>query len=246
MVTEHCIIGPPPTEVFPLIVFFDIDGTLLDHETAARNAKKEWRESEGSITGLSGDEFNKLFEDAIAEVMKGGGSFDDNGTAIMQALYKKLGRTISPENARQEFEKYMGLYLTELTAYDDAMLCLSQISVLPLGIISNGDSKIQQAKLRKIDILHLFSTIVTSVEEGVQKPDKEIFLSACKKAETTADQAFYVGDDLELDARAAKAAGMDAILVDRKGVHQGAEGITVISSLQELPALLMSMHKSRR
>jgi putative hydrolase of the HAD superfamily len=78
--------------------------------------------------------------------------------------------------------------------------------------------------------------VLTSAEAGVAKPDAAIFHEACRRAGCAPQDSIYVGDRLETDAMAARAAGLHGIWLDRSGSGRQAGGIAWISSLDELPA----------
>ena len=76
-----------------------------------------------------------------------------------------------------------------------------------------------------------------------------MFVEACRRLGTEPGRTAYVGDELDVDARAAVAAGLRGIWVDRPGprrvpVHDAevaaarAAGVEVLTSLAELPSLL--------
>jgi FMN phosphatase YigB (HAD superfamily) len=50
-------------------------------------------------------------------------------------------------------------------------------------------------------------------------------------------RAWHVGDDLEADVGAARAAGAEPVLIDREGTVAAPAGIRRIASLAELPPL---------
>ena len=84
---------------------------------------------------------------------------------------------------------------------------------------------------------------------GVGKPDPRVFVEACRLLGTAPERTAYVGDELDIDARAAVSAGLIGVWVDRPGErritipdeHIAAAreaGVLVIRSLTELPGLL--------
>jgi putative hydrolase of the HAD superfamily len=60
---------------------------------------------------------------------------------------------------------------------------------------------------------------VTSGDVGVEKPDPRIFRAALERAGVAAAEALMVGDSINSDLRAAEAAGMKAMLMDRYNNH---------------------------
>ena len=76
-----------------------------------------------------------------------------------------------------------------------------------------------------------------------------MFLEACRRLGTAPSRTVYVGDELDIDARAALAAGLHAVWIDRPGARRGgayledpavaaADGIHVVASLSEVPQIV--------
>src|SRR5439155_12227340 len=74
---------------------------------------------------------------------------------------------------------------------------------------------------------------------GVGKPDPRPFLHACALLAVEPGEAAYVGDELDVDARAARDAGLLGIWLDRHatGADPGGD-VPVVRGLAEVPALL--------
>jgi putative hydrolase of the HAD superfamily len=107
-----------------------------------------------------------------------------------------------------------------------------------LGVITNGRSSEQRCKLDRIGLAGRFETIIISEECGHAKPDPAIFLSACRQAGVEPAQSWYIGDQYELDALAARRAGLIGVWLNRTGAHPGGEGILTLDSLRGLRGLL--------
>ena len=82
---------------------------------------------------------------------------------------------------------------------------------------------------------------------GYGKPDARAFHHACRLLESAPTETIYVGDHLEIDAIAAKGAGLRAVWLQRDpGDPQGAaqararvRGMPVVMSLSQVRALLV-------
>ena len=79
-----------------------------------------------------------------------------------------------------------------------------------LGIIANQSAG-SADRLQKWGILPFFDVICASAEEGVAKPDSEIFLRAMQKAGCKPENAVMVGDRLDNDIYPAKKLGMKTV-----------------------------------
>jgi FMN phosphatase YigB (HAD superfamily) len=85
------------------------------------------------------------------------------------------------------------------------------------ALISNSDGRMRLV-LADLGISPFLHPLVLSEEEGVEKPDVEIFRRVFKQAfdnTTQSDQGVHVGDELECDYYGAQAAGMQALLIRR-------------------------------
>lgn len=85
-----------------------------------------------------------------------------------------------------------------------------------LAVVSNWDSRLP-AVLDRLDLSRHFDAVVVSHLEGVEKPDPEIFRRALSRLAATPDAALHVGDLPRVDLDGARAAGLDGVLVDRRG-----------------------------
>ena len=60
--------------------------------------------------------------------------------------------------------------------YNDARVVLEKLfRRVKLGLITNGLSEVQRARIKRLDLEQYFDAIVISAEVGVAKPGKEIF-----------------------------------------------------------------------
>ncbi|PEW86292.1 2-haloalkanoic acid dehalogenase [Bacillus cereus] len=68
-----------------------------------------------------------------------------------------------------------------------------------IGIITNGSTHRQKAKIINTNLNNYFDTIIISEEVGLSKPDKRIFELALNKLNVQPENTLFVGDDLERD-----------------------------------------------
>jgi putative hydrolase of the HAD superfamily len=111
----------------------------------------------------------------------------------------------------------------------------------PIGIVTNGPTEVQRAKLELLGIDRLVDFILVSEEFGVAKPDPQIFREALRLAGVRPEEAIFVGDSVEFDMAGARAAGIPTVWVNR---HQrpwtepDPPPTREIRSLADLPHLL--------
>jgi putative hydrolase of the HAD superfamily len=73
---------------------------------------------------------------------------------------------------------------------------------------------------------------------GFEKPAPEIFMEACRLAETAPHETMFVGDNLKADCEGARNAGLSPVWLTRNGVNQTAVPFPRITSLFEVERLL--------
>lgn len=145
-----------------------------------------------------------------------------------------------PELAREAFAVFLEAR-QRVTLYDEVAALLERWSTrYRLIAISNGNGDIA-----RVGIDRWFAASVSAHELDFGKPDPRIYHAACERAGVAPAAVLHVGDDLDLDVRAALSAGMRAAWLrrtDRK--HPPAEdapaGVGVYENLLELDARLAS------
>ena len=109
--------------------------------------------------------------------------------------------------------------------------------VAQIAVLSNGNQEQQEKKVSQTGLARYIDVVQTSDQLGVAKPDPRIFELACLRLGVPAHAAVYVGDQLEVDALAATAAGLRGIWLNRNGCAVP-PGVEAIDSLTDLPNLL--------
>jgi putative hydrolase of the HAD superfamily len=104
-----------------------------------------------------------------------------------------------------------------------------------MGIVSNWDSRLPDV-LRMLDLDSFFDAVVVSHLEGIEKPNPEIFRRAVVKLRGSPEQTLHVGDVPELDLEGARAAGIHAVLVDRRG--RLGSGFGALRDFSSLPRIV--------
>ncbi|HTB51119.1 MAG TPA: HAD family hydrolase [Solirubrobacteraceae bacterium] len=232
-------------------VLFDLDGTLMDHD-AARTAGLRAHLSSW-LPGLGADELARLEKEwqrlealHYDEYARRECTFAEQRRRRVQGMHTVMEREPADELAADAwFGSYLRHYRAAWRAFDDVHLALAALAVahpsVALGVVTNGEGEPQRAKLAAIGLGERFRVVVASGEEGVAKPEAEIFALACERLGAEQEQTVHVGDRLDLDAEAAAAAGLRGIWLDRLGTVSSPAHIMRISTLHELPAVLCGL-----
>jgi putative hydrolase of the HAD superfamily len=114
---------------------------------------------------------------------------------------------------------------------------------LKLGIITNGGTHGQNAKIDALKLRGLFDAIIVSDTVGVKKPDAQIFRLALDALKVNANETVFVGDHPTADIVGARDVGITPIWVE--GVHdwpvEHERPARVIRRLCELPPILRAL-----
>lgn len=115
---------------------------------------------------------------------------------------------------------------------------------LPIVIVSNADGTVEEV-LRRSGLVQVgpgpgveVAAIIDSGAVGVAKPDPRIFELALDVVGVEPHRAVHVGDTVQYDVQGARAAGIDAVLVDHLGVRTDVDGCARVRSLAEVVPLL--------
>ncbi len=122
--------------------------------------------------------------------------------------------------------------------FPDTVPALRELRAAGVRLVaaSNWDVSLHE-QLERTGLRPLLDGAVSSAEAGAAKPDPAILLRALEIAGAEPGDAWHVGDDLEADVGAARAAGVRPVLIDREGGIDVPAGVLRIASLGELPAL---------
>lgn len=237
-----------------MLIAFDLDDTLLDHREAQRAAALELaalavpevpkRDPDPGIQEAFVARWRALSEAHLARYLRREVSFQGQRRARVREV---LGADLDDRAADAVFSRYLARYEAEWRAFPDVMPVLEHLATRhPLLVISNGEPEQQRRKLRALGLESCIFGLITPEDAGAAKPSPAIFTVASARAGVPGQQCVYVGDDRELDARAAAAAGWTGIWLTREGadVDAGAEAqapVLRIRSLVELPDVLATL-----
>ncbi len=164
--------------------------------------------------------------------------------------YRQTLRLLGYEGdvAAKAEELYHGYAVLPFVPYDDACSTLEALrnAGYRLGILSNHTPAARPTIEAEFGSLIPARHIIISGEERIHKPRPSLFARAAARLGARPAQCAFVGDNLEVDARAAVAAGFAlGIWVDRE--HAAAGHVTLpphvvrITALSEISTLLSQM-----
>lgn len=168
-------------------VFFDVGSTLID-ETEC---------------------YNHRIRDAI------------EGTDITFEQFNEKRIFFAKQNLKGDIEalKFFGLSKTPWHKEDEKPYIETEIVLKTLcekgfniGIIANQSLGTEE-RLEVWGLMKYIRVVLASAEEGVAKPDKEIFLRALSRADCLPENAVMIGDRIDNDIEPANNLGMKTIWV---------------------------------
>ena len=105
-----------------------------------------------------------------------------------------------------------------------------------LGVVSNRDNPYQE-EIDRMGMEGYFHFSLAAGEVQSWKPEPEIFYAALERADSTAQETLYIGDNYFADVLGALRAGLWPVLYDPKGLFQETD-CPVIASFEGLLGLL--------
>ena len=204
-------------------VFFDLDGTLCDSDTAWSIAQKEmfqlFRKQYPNVSEAAVTAAWKTIHQALFKRLNAGKcAMTDVRDSRFQCLFEELNLPI--DAFMEELSDFFcSHYLTSLRLYDDVPV-LEELHAYHIGIITNGahdeHTDSQLSKVRHLGLSERIQSLTISGEVGARKPKIEIFQVACERADVSPKEAMHVGDTLENDIVGANRAGMISVFIDRE------------------------------
>jgi putative hydrolase of the HAD superfamily len=213
------------------VVFFDVGGTLLHVKTSVGTVYAERAALQG--ISVSAADLDLNFR-----------------VAWQHSVERSIARNficsdpILREEWRHIVRETFGGKVTEAQLeplFDDLYRCFSSAGAwdlvpgaretfahlkrrgLKLGVLSNWDSRLL-GMLDLLEIKEVFDVLVISHGVGFEKPHREIFLEALRRAGTAPARALHVGDSYEADILPAKTLGMRTLWVAPEAKRESRPG----------------------
>jgi putative hydrolase of the HAD superfamily len=89
-----------------------------------------------------------------------------------------------------------------------------------LVVVSNSNGTLHD-HFERVGLARYFDVLVDSFKEGVEKPDPRIFALALERSGARAETTLHAGDFFHIDVVGARAAGLEAWLVDAASLYEG-------------------------
>ncbi len=232
-------------------LLLDVDDTLIDTRGAMVAAgvaavAELWPHVRPEVHHAAAVHFQADPSGLFGRFTRGEMSFTEMRQARVADLLEAFSLSdIDEVNARFE-DAYAPAFSANVRVFDDVVPLIGVVSAagIPMGLLTNSSSSYTRQKLEITGLASAFAAVTTRDTLGFGKPDARAFHHACRLLRSAPADTTYVGDDIEIDALAARDAGLSAVWLQREpGDSHGAcraraRGILVIRSLSQVPALL--------
>ncbi|MGC4945200.1 HAD family hydrolase [Streptomyces sp. DT224] len=221
-------------------VLWDIDDTLFDHTAAAATGIVRHIAAEGLPPGHASAEqaveaWQRVTRLHWARFSAGETDWQGQRRDRARAF---LGRPLDDDEADAWFARHVSHYESAWALFPDAVPALDALAgTYRHAVLSNSAQEPQHQKLTVLGVRDRFESLLCAAELGVSKPDPGAFLASCEALGLDPHEVLYVGDEPDIDAAGATAAGLAGVWLDRRG-RGGQPELVRITGLDQLPGLL--------
>ncbi|MEN0129240.1 MAG: HAD family hydrolase [Brevundimonas sp.] len=235
-------------------VLFDIDDTLVATREAfgvalsviaRRYLPSLAPERDGELVAMWREDVNGHY----AAYTRGEAGFVEQRMARANELHAAFGGPVLDDAGFAAWDEVFSEGFRDAWApHDDAHDLVDELLAagVAVGALSNAGTAFQTDKLERTGLLGTVPMLVGVDTLGYGKPHPDVFLEGCRRLGTDPARTAYVGDELDVDAVAARAAGLVGVWLDRPNGRRhpisdatvAAADIATITSLRDLPALL--------
>lgn len=226
-----------PTE----LVVLDLDGTIIDHLGSTARALETWLPTLGRTAHAGLHALWIAAEQRHYPAWRAGEiGFAEQRRRRLRDFLPLLDLPVGDDaELDQIFTGYYRAYQASWRAFPDVAAALADLARLNvrIAVLTNGTQKQQTDKLTAVDLLERVGPVFSAQGLGVAKPGRESYLKVCAAMQVPPADTLHVGDLYDLDVLAPRAAGLNAVHLDRLGTGPLDEPQR-ITGLDELPDLV--------
>jgi putative hydrolase of the HAD superfamily len=201
------------------LVLFDLDGTLFDHDRAAGIGVAAWLQSIG--VEPAEELIDRWFEAEaryISAWHRGELDWQEQRRARLREMHEIIDHPAGDARSLdQSFDVYLAAYQSAWRTYPDVDTALEEVQKagLQVAVLTNGAAHQQQQKIAAVGLQGRVGPVFSSDAIGFAKPDARAYGHVCDQLNQPPGSVLHVGDRYELDVVAARAAGLNAVYLDR-------------------------------
>ncbi|MEV7868108.1 HAD family hydrolase [Streptomyces sp. NPDC088124] len=221
-------------------VLWDIDDTLFDHAGAdgagmLRHLAAEGMTDPAETVDQALGRWREITDAHWLRFAAGETDFPGQRRDRVRAF---VGAALGDAEADAWFDRYITHYEAAWSLFPDSLAVLDLLAAdYRQAVLSNSSIIIQDRKLRVLGVRDHFEAVLCAAELGVSKPDATAFHAACDALALEPGEVAYVGNEPDIDAGGATAAGLAGVWLDRGGIG-GRPELVRITDLGQLPAVL--------
>ena len=229
-------------------ILFDFDGTLLHHLPAGGEVFTEYVIGQGLKVTDEDSRRAAIWEHYYfansPEIQADHKKFNgEEGDFWFHFGHRRLTALGCPPEFIPELGSKVSAHMRE-NYKPDTWVLEETHTVLPelreagftLGVVSNRDNPYQD-EINRLGMGDYFHFSLAAGEVQSWKPDPSVFYAALERANSTAQQTLYIGDNYFADVVGARRAGLRPVLYDPKGLFHE-PGCPVITSFDELEGVV--------
>lgn len=193
-------------------ILFDLDDTLLNRENAVQN-----------IVGIIIDQYYEHISPSQQRHMLQRFIEIDRqhyGSNVKRDIFVPFFDEFPPSKVfpSEGYQEFWNQYFPQCFTLDENTRTGIQIlkDKLNVGIITNGSTTRQTAKMQTTGLDEMFEHIYISEAIGYAKPDPRIFQHVLNTMDILAEETLYVGDDLRNDVDGSQQVGIKAVWMNPK------------------------------
>jgi putative hydrolase of the HAD superfamily len=226
-------------------LFFDLDHTLWDFETNAKQTLSDLhRQNELPTRGIS--DFDLFFERYSFHNERLWDRYTKGFIKQEELRWKRmwlalLDFKIADETLSREMSvQFLEQLPTKKTLFPYTIEILTYLKEKKyhLHLITNGFEKVQHHKIQQANLHVFFDEVITSEASNSLKPNKEIFEYALTKTGAQLNESIMIGDNQDADIQGGINAGLDTVFVNHLGVKPHVKATYMIHHLKELENIL--------
>ena len=214
-------------------VIFDFDDTLQNRTVAFLGVARQLLSRH--MHAADAEQIDRYARQLCVE---NNGGYVDYGTFFHEFIKRwPFDEGVTGEQLLWEYHRLFPVH-SELYPETFAVLTELRRRGYRIGIITNGNSLLQN---RKLDVteLRLFTDLsMISGDEGIHKPQAELFRRAAARLGVAPQNCIYVGDHPINDIQGATSAGMQTIYLNTRGLTEHPDGVPEVHKLQDILDML--------
>ena len=182
-------------------LLFDLDDTLIDRVDALTRLNRHWYRT------LPSDHRPDCEDEFVARMLSQADRFSSPRQLYELMIKVWPGSFADPDTALESHNAAMPK-MVRLADSTLIMLKVLREHGVPVGVVTNGETQMQWAKVRNAGVDGLVDAVVVSEKFGARKPDSSIFEHALGLIGADVSETLFVGDNPVADIGGAHGVGM--------------------------------------